>query len=157
MHIFLTHFPCVAYRHRVHAWLKEFAVRMSYLFISHSPFSCFIRFPCCSRTVTSSLGSCLHRKRGLSALPHERRGVWLLGRSRALHRKIPSLRHEILSRTHTTVVMACFFFPVFFVTHTTKGAKIPSREKRRVANLVMLAVVQDRRFCTTTNVTSPYC
>ena len=26
------------------------------------------------------------RKRGSSALPHERRGVWLLGRSRALHR-----------------------------------------------------------------------
>ena len=51
-HIFLTHFPCVAYIHRVHAWLKVFAVRMSYLSISPSPFSCFIRLPCCSLTVT---------------------------------------------------------------------------------------------------------
>ena len=41
-HIFLTHFPCVAYRHRLHAWLKVFAVRMSYLSISLSPFSCFM-------------------------------------------------------------------------------------------------------------------
>ena len=40
-HIFLTHFPCVAYRHRVHAWLNVFAVRMSYLSISPSPFSWF--------------------------------------------------------------------------------------------------------------------
>ena len=40
-HIFLTHFPCVASRHRVHAWLKVFAVRMSHLSISPSPFSCF--------------------------------------------------------------------------------------------------------------------
>ena len=43
-HIFLTHFPCVAYRCRVHAWLKVFTVRMSYLSISPSPCSCFIRF-----------------------------------------------------------------------------------------------------------------
>ena len=28
-HIFLTHFPCVAYRHRVHAWLMVCAVRTS--------------------------------------------------------------------------------------------------------------------------------
>ena len=28
-HISLTHFHCVTYRHRVHAWLKVFAVRMS--------------------------------------------------------------------------------------------------------------------------------
>ena len=52
-HIFLTHFPCVTYRHRVHAWLTVFAVRMSYLSVSPSPFSCFIRLPCCSLTVTS--------------------------------------------------------------------------------------------------------
>ena len=52
-HIFLTHFPCVAYRRRVHAWRKVFAVRMSYLSISPSPFSCFIRLPCCSLTVIS--------------------------------------------------------------------------------------------------------
>ena len=52
-HIFLTHFLCVAYRHRAHAWLKVFAVRMSHLSISPSPFSCFIRRPCCSLTATS--------------------------------------------------------------------------------------------------------
>ena len=33
---------------------------MSYLSISPSPFSCFIRRPCCSRTVTSTPRSCLH-------------------------------------------------------------------------------------------------
>ena len=38
----LTHFPCVAHRHRAHAWLKVFAVRMSYLSISPSPFSGFM-------------------------------------------------------------------------------------------------------------------
>ena len=43
-------FLCVAYRHRV-AWLKVFAVRMSHLPKSPSPVSCFIRRPCCSRTV----------------------------------------------------------------------------------------------------------
>ena len=57
-HIFLTHVPCVAYRHRV--WLKVFAVRMSRLPISPSPFPCFIHRLCCSRTVTSTLRSCLH-------------------------------------------------------------------------------------------------
>ena len=50
--IFLAQFLCVASRHRVHAWLKVFAVRMSYLSISPSPFSCFILLLCCSRTVT---------------------------------------------------------------------------------------------------------
>ena len=59
-HIFLTQFPCVAYRHRVHAWLKVFAARMSYLSISPSPCSCFIRHLCCSRTVTSTPRSRLH-------------------------------------------------------------------------------------------------
>ena len=44
--IFLTHFPCVTYRPRVHAWLTVFAVRMSYLSISPSPFSRIIRLPC---------------------------------------------------------------------------------------------------------------
>ena len=57
-HIFLTHFPCVVYRHRV--WLKVFAVRMSCLPTSPSPFPCFIHRLCCSRTVTSTLRSCLH-------------------------------------------------------------------------------------------------
>ena len=40
------------------------------LSISPSPFSCFIRLLCCSLAV--------------NALPHERRGVWLPGRSHAL-------------------------------------------------------------------------
>ena len=61
--IFLTQLLCVTYRNRVHAWLKVFAVRMSYLSISPSPFSCFIRRPCCSRTVTSRPHSRLHRFR----------------------------------------------------------------------------------------------
>ena len=52
-HIFLTQFLCVTYRHRVYARLKVFAVRMSYLSISPSPFSCFTLHPCCSLTVTS--------------------------------------------------------------------------------------------------------
>ena len=56
-------FPCVTYRHRVHAWLKVFAVRLSHLSISHSPFSCFIRRPYCSRTVTSRPPSRLQRPR----------------------------------------------------------------------------------------------
>ena len=59
-HISLTHFLCVAYRRRAHAWLKVFAVRMSHLSMSPSPFSCFIRRPCCSRTVTSTPRSRLH-------------------------------------------------------------------------------------------------
>ena len=41
-HIFLTHFPCVAYRQRAHAWLKVFA-SAPYLSISPSPLSCSIR------------------------------------------------------------------------------------------------------------------
>ena len=49
-HIFLTHFPCVAYRHRVHARLQV-SVRTSSLHLTF--FTCFIRLPCCSRTVTS--------------------------------------------------------------------------------------------------------
>ena len=57
---FLTHFPCVAHRHPVHAWLKMFAVRMPHLSISPSPFSCFIRRLCGSRTVTSRPHSCLY-------------------------------------------------------------------------------------------------
>ena len=59
-HIFLTQFLCVTYRHCVHRWLKVFAVRMLYLSISPSPFSCFIRLLCCSRTVTLTPRSRLH-------------------------------------------------------------------------------------------------
>ena len=47
-HIFLTHFPCVAYRHRAHAWLKVFAVRHispSHPLHSHVPSASF----CCSQ------------------------------------------------------------------------------------------------------------
>ena len=61
-----THSPCrtriffALSLRGVHAWLKVFAVRMSYLTISPSPFSCFIRRFCCSRTVTSTPRSRLH-------------------------------------------------------------------------------------------------
>ena len=58
-HIFLTHFPCVAPRHRAHAWLKAFAVRHispSHPLHSHVSSASF----CCSRTVTSRPHSCLH-------------------------------------------------------------------------------------------------
>ena len=91
-HIFLTHFPCVAYRHRVHAWPKVFAVRMSHLAISPSPFSCFI-LAVPARSLRHLVPVCTFlaelfpiRKRGSSALPHERRGVWPPGRSDALHK-----------------------------------------------------------------------
>ena len=93
-HNFQTHFPCVAYRHRVRAWLKVFAVRMSHLSMSPSP------IPCSSTVFAVSAQSPRHfvlvctflaelspiRKRGSSALPHNRRGVWLPGRSDALHK-----------------------------------------------------------------------
>ena len=57
---FFRHLPCVAYRHRVHAWLKVFAVRMSHVPISCSPFSYFIHRLYRSRTVTSTPRSRLH-------------------------------------------------------------------------------------------------
>ena len=95
-HIFLTRFLCVTCRHRVQAWLKVFAVRMSYLsnslsilmfhpssFFPHGHFeTTFSDFD-----VLDFLAE-LHpaRKRGSCALPHERLGVWLPGRSHALHR-----------------------------------------------------------------------
>ena len=86
---FLTHSPCVAFRRHEHVWLKVVAGRMSYLSISPSPLSCFIRRPCCSRTVTSrplfrdfdvlDFLAELHPERAGQA--HERRGgVWLPGR-----------------------------------------------------------------------------
>ena len=58
----------MAQKHRVHVWLKVFAVRMPYLSISPSPFSC-IRHPCCSRAVTSfpSAPSLPHCSRSESA------------------------------------------------------------------------------------------
>ena len=55
-------FHCVTYRHE-HAWLKVFAVCMPYLSISLSPLSCFIFRLRCSRTVTSTPRSGLHRLR----------------------------------------------------------------------------------------------
>ena len=70
-HIFFALVPCVTYRHE-HAWLKVFAVCMSYLSISTSPFSCFIRRLCCSRTVTSTPRSRLHRLRRASPDPKAR-------------------------------------------------------------------------------------
>ena len=65
-HTFFALFPCMTYRHE-HAWLKAFATCVSYLPISLSPFSCFIRRLCCSRAVTSTPRSLLHRLR--RALP----------------------------------------------------------------------------------------
>ena len=85
---------------------------MSYLSISPSPFSCFIRLPCCSLTATSRPPSRpwrLHnflaelfpnRKRRSSALPHERRGVWLPGRSDALHRLWAQRQDHFCRRWH---------------------------------------------------------
>ena len=66
-HIFFAHFLCVTYRHRVHAWLKVFAACRISISISLSLFSCSIRHPCCSRTVTSTPRSRPHRLR--RALP----------------------------------------------------------------------------------------
>ena len=108
----LHFFPCVTYRHE-HAWLKVFAVRMSFLSISPFPLSCFIRHPCCSRTVTSTPRSRLHlpcrtvpiRKHGSSALPHERRGVWLPDRSHAVHRFEPKEFDKITSADGDTTLI----------------------------------------------------
>ena len=92
--IFLTHFPCVAYRHRV--WLKVFAVRMSCLpshllpsHVSSTVFAVPARSPRHFVPVCSFLAELFPiRKRRSSALPHERRGVWLPGRSHALHKAV---------------------------------------------------------------------
>ena len=74
----------MTYRHRVHAWLKVCAVRMSYLALSILMFHpSSLLFP----SAPSSSNCARPRKRGSSALPHERRGVWLPGRSDALHRE----------------------------------------------------------------------
>ena len=96
-HIFLhrthTHFLSVHNPH-IHAWLKVMSkgvccMRMLSLSISPSRFSCLtILCPCCSLTVTSrpfpTLTSTTFwpdfarlKKRGSSALPDERQGVWL--------------------------------------------------------------------------------
>ena len=51
-HIFLTHVPCVAYRPRVHAWLKVFAVRTA----SRPPFPTLTSAPSlpnCSRSASA--------------------------------------------------------------------------------------------------------
>ena len=104
-HIFFALFPCVTYRHE-HAWLKVFAVCMSYLSISPSPFSCFIRRLCCSRTVNSTPRSRLHlflelyqtQKRGSSAPPHMRRGVWLPGQSHAFNTRWPQRTRRVAIR-----------------------------------------------------------
>ena len=60
-HSFFAWRTDIAYTHG--SRLKEFAVRMSYLSVSHLPFSCLISRPCCSRTVTSTPRSRLHRPR----------------------------------------------------------------------------------------------
>ena len=81
-HIFLTHFPCVAYRHRVHAWLKVFAVR--HISPSHPLHphvsSAFFAVP--ARSLRDHIPVCTVfaelfpiRQRGSSTPPHERRGA----------------------------------------------------------------------------------
>ena len=85
-HIFLTHFPCVTSKHRVHAFLKVLAVRMPYLLISPSPFSSphppSLLFPHghfdISFPSAPSLPNCFRSESAGHA--HERRGVWLPGR-----------------------------------------------------------------------------
>ena len=76
---------------------KVCCMRVSLISIWSSPFSCFtIICLCCSLTVTSRPFPTLTftiflpvvtrpKKRGSSALPHERRGVWLLGQVRSSH------------------------------------------------------------------------
>ena len=114
-HILLALCPCVAHRHRAHAWLKAFAVRMSHLtislFISHVS-STVLAVP--ARSPRPFVPVCTFlaelfpiRKRGSSALLHERRGVWLPGRPHAFHNlaideiiataafwRLPSPRHK---------------------------------------------------------------
>ena len=72
-HFFSAHFPCVTCGDRVHAWLAVFAVCMSHISVSPSPYSCFICRPCCSHTVTSTPRSRPHRLR--RALPDPRARV----------------------------------------------------------------------------------
>ena len=85
---FFAHVPCVTYRHRVHAWLEVFAVRMSHISISLSASLLFPHghFNTTFPSAPSSSSFTRPKKRGSSALPHERRGVWLPGRCHALHR-----------------------------------------------------------------------
>ena len=79
VHEYCTHTPC-----RTHIFFAFFiagrtdtnthgskvsAVCMSYLSVSPSPFSCFIRRLCCSRTVTSTPHSRLHHLRRTSPEP----------------------------------------------------------------------------------------
>ena len=80
-HLSDTFSLCGVRTSRVHARLKVFAVRMSYLSISPSLLSCLVRFPWFSLTVSSTPRSVCTvfvelyqiQKRGSSAPPHERR------------------------------------------------------------------------------------
>ena len=97
LHTF-THLHACTFTHGSSVCKKVCCMRMWLISISPSPFSCFTLHPCSSLTVTSRPLSRLWRprlpcrtvpdpkKRGSSALPHERRGVWLPGRSHAVHR-----------------------------------------------------------------------
>ena len=88
-HLFLTHFPCVACRHRVHAWLKVFAVRMSHISPSHhlhSHVSSAV-FAVPALSLRDHIPVCtvfagLHPGKRTSA---RAAGVWQPGRSHALH------------------------------------------------------------------------
>ena len=87
-HIFLARFPQTS---RARMAQGVFSVCVSYLPISPSPFSCFIRrlllFPHGQFDTTFPSELYQAQKRGSSAPPHVRRGVWLLGRSHALNKE----------------------------------------------------------------------
>ena len=79
-----------------HAWLK--VCGRAHISMSPSPVTCFIRHPCVPARSLRHQRSRPHRLRralprpkssGPSALPHERRGVWLPGRSTGYEHKQP--------------------------------------------------------------------
>ena len=85
-------------RRRAHAWLKVFAVLMSCLSISPSPFSCFIRLLCCSCTVTSRPPSRLQSLRRISLDPKARAKRTSARAARSLATwPIPRTPHQVRS------------------------------------------------------------
>ena len=78
----------VAHRHRARAWLEASAVRTSSLSILTFPPSLLLphgHFETTFLSAQSLLDFTRSESAGPSALPHERRGVWLPGRTHALH------------------------------------------------------------------------
>ena len=93
-HIFFAPFPCVTYRHE-HAWLK--GVCSVYVISLHPALSILMfhppsllfphgHFDNTFPSAPSSSSFTRPQKRGPSASPHVRRGVWPPGRSHALDR-----------------------------------------------------------------------